>query len=245
MSSSAAYSAWSRAQSPLSSAGLDLVVQKHLQRVYSSLLSACVAAAAGCALQLYLGWNAGPLTMLLLFGTVLYFGTLPQHSPRRPAAFLACAVAQGWSLGPLLNLAFQVAPATPLFALVGAGAVFASLSISAMFAKRRSYLFLGGFCSSALSLMSILTIARYLFRGSMAMDTYLAMQIYGGLLVFAGYVLFDTQVIIEKAHAGERDYLKHALTLFVDLVAIFVRVLIILIRNHERKEEDERRKERN
>ena len=55
------------------------------------------------------------------------------------------------------------------------------------------------------------------------------MQLYFGLLVFLGYMVFDTQEIIERAHHGDMDYIKHALTLFTDFVAVLVRVLVIMV----------------
>ncbi len=45
------------------------------------------------------------------------------------------------------------------------------------------------------------------------------------------------QVIVEKAEHGDTDHIKHALDLFVDFVAIFVRILVIMLQNAERKEE--------
>ena len=57
----------------------------------------------------------------------------------------------------------------------------------------------------------------------------LSLQLYFGLLVFVGYIVVDTQEIIEKAHFGDLDYVKHALTLFTDFAAVFVRILIIMV----------------
>lgn len=54
-------------------------------------------------------------------------------------------------------------------------------------------------------------------------------QLYFGLLIFLGYMVFDTQEIIERAHYGDLDYVKHALTLFTDFVAVLVRILIIMV----------------
>ena len=63
--------------------------------------------------------------------------------------------------------------------------------------------------------------------------------------MFLGYVVFDTQVMLESVIMGNRDYIWQAMELFIDLVAIFVRVLIILLRNHEKKGDDRKRRDNN
>jgi FtsH-binding integral membrane protein len=68
-------------------------------------------------------------------------------------------------------------------------------------------------------------------------------ELYGGLAVFSGYVIYDTQVIVERAEAGQTDPLKPALDLLVDFVAIFVRLLVILMRNAEKKRDQESREQ--
>jgi len=93
----------------------------------------------------------------------------------------------------------------------------------------------GGILGSVMFYMAIASLAN-LFLGWHIIQE---VQIYLGLLVFSGYVVFDTQVIIEKASQGQTDVVKHSLELFIDFAAIFVRILIILMRN---KESDDRRK---
>ncbi|KAL2534642.1 Bax inhibitor 1 [Abeliophyllum distichum] len=48
--------------------------------------------------------------------------------------------------------------------------------------------------------------------------------------------------IIEKAHFGDLDYVKHALTFFNDFAAVFVIILIIMLKNAGEKEEKKKKK---
>lgn len=70
---------------------------------------------------------------------------------------------------------------------------------------------------------------------------FLQANLYIGLIAMAAFVLFDTQMIMEKRRAGSTDAVKHSLDLFIDLVSIFRRLLIILTQ----KEEREQRKRKN
>lgn len=53
-------------------------------------------------------------------------------------------------------------------------------------------------------------------------------HLYIGLVVMSGFVLFDTQMIMEKRRAGSTDCIKHSMDLFFDLISMFRRLLIIL-----------------
>lgn len=59
-------------------------------------------------------------------------------------------------------------------------------------------------------------------------------------MIFLLYILFDTQMIVEKAAAGNEDYVKAALDLFIDFVAVFVRITVIMLNNAEKR--DKKRK---
>jgi Bax inhibitor 1 len=112
--------------------------------------------------------------------------------------------------------------------------IFLCFAGFAIFSQRRSQLYLGGFLSSAISTMLLFSFFNIFFNSS---ANYF-IQLYFGLLVFMGYVVFDTQMIIEKASFGDRDYVAHSLDLFIDFVAIFIRVLIILTNNKKSKKEE-------
>lgn len=42
-------------------------------------------------------------------------------------------------------------------------------------------------------------------------------------------MVVDTQEIIERAHLGDMDYVKHSLTLFTDFIGVFARLLVIMV----------------
>jgi len=58
-------------------------------------------------------------------------------------------------------------------------------------------------------------------------------NLYGGLVVFLLYVLYDTQMMIARAAGGDEDFVWHAVELFTDFIALFVRILIILMKKKE------------
>lgn len=139
----------------------------------------------------------------------------------------------GLSIGPLIALAEIIDPSTIVTALLSTTAIFMCFTASALFAERRSMLYLGGILSSALSLMLFASFINIFFPSSAVP----LLHLYGGLFVFCGFVLFDTQMILEQSIQGDRDYISQALNLFIDFVAIFVRILIILLQNSQEKKD--------
>lgn len=218
--------------------------QHHLKKVYLTLCGALLLASAGvyCHLALALG---GILTHLATLGCILWLNLsppTPANQTHRLKILFALSFFQGCSIGPLMEMAIAVDSGIVASAFLGTAAIFGCFSGAAVLAKRRSYLFLGGILSSAISIMIMLRFGSWLFGG---LSTYFQIELYGGLLLFAGYVLFDTQVMIEKAQCGQMDFVRDSLELFLDFVSIFVRLVIILLRNKvETSRSDERRKSR-
>lgn len=218
-------------------------VTSHLTQVYWTLLVSVLFASFGVCLHLYtlIGYTVVPQILVFLLLLLNVFYSRRQH-PQNTRKFLlySLCTAVGCELGPLVGVAFNADPNILLSAVTSTGVVFLCFTGAAVVGERKSYLFLGGFLSSILSLLVWLSLLSFLLP--LKMEEYV--QLYVGLLVFVGYVLYDTQVLIEKSYHGDTDVVTDAMLLFFDLIAIFVRILIVLMKNFYKKEEEGRRKKK-
>ncbi|GIM15821.1 hypothetical protein Vretimale_18526 [Volvox reticuliferus] len=146
------------------------------------------------------------------------------------AGFSFC---QGAALGKLVGLGLGMDPSIVLTAFLGTMAVFVSFTLAALMSARRSFLFLGGWLASAVMGLGVLRLSSWLLG---VHTVSFQAEIYFGLLIFAVYVLLDTQLIVEKAAAGYMDPVRSALDLLVDIMAIFVRILVIQLKKNADRE---------
>jgi len=209
---------------------LDERVRQHLARVYSTLGMTLGAAAVGAIAHLYFN-TGGILSSLACIGLMIYLAIDSDklNYPKRLAVVAAFGLFKGMSIGPLMQLTLRVDPSIIVTAFLATTTIFACFTLSALMAKRRSYLYLGGVLSSALSALFLLSVLSMFVQNPFVRSVHL----YLGLFMFCGYILFDTQVIIEKCSAGDTDYVWHAVELFIDFVGIFVRIVIILLEHSE------------
>jgi len=206
-------------------------VQTHLTQVYTTLAISLFFAALGAVFFLRFQ-IAGLLPFLGSIGAIFWLSIVPKSElGKRTAILCTIAFLCGMNIGPLLQQVIQINPAIITSAFLGTVCIFACFSASAYFATRRSYLFLGGLLGSALSTMLLLNLLNIFMRSMFVFN----MMLYLGLLVFCAYVMFDTQLIIEKASSGEYDVVWDSLELFLDFVNIFVRLVIILSKDNKKK----------
>ena len=62
------------------------------------------------------------------------------------------------------------------------------------------------------------------------------------LFIACLYIIYDTQIIIEKAEQGDKDVPTHTMMLFIDMFELFIRIIQIL--NELNKDKDNKRKRR-
>ncbi|WVZ82989.1 hypothetical protein U9M48_030183 [Paspalum notatum var. saurae] len=211
--------------------------------VYLTLCSALAFSALGAYLHIILNIG-GTLTTVGCLAAVAFLISLPPSQDQernRFALLMSAALLEGPSVGPIVDLVLRFDPRILVMAFIGTAIAFGCFSGAAIIAKRREYLYLGGLLSSGLSILLWLQFAASIFGHS---STTFMFELYLGLLVFLGYMVFDTQEIIERAHHGDMDYIKHALTLFTDFVVVLVRVLVIMLKNAQEKSEDENKRKK-
>mmetsp|Transcript_19609 Transcript_19609/g.20321 ORF Transcript_19609/g.20321 Transcript_19609/m.20321 type:complete len:249 (+) Transcript_19609:1112-1858(+) len=211
-------------------------VKKHLINVYFTLIICLLSTLIGVYFTITYNIQLGNIfTFILSLGLVFWiqYDQKKHEYNRRLAMLCGFGFLQGISISPLIDIALYIDPTIVMTAVIGTITVFACFSAAALISQRRSFLFLGGIISSATSLLAILSLSNIFLRSPSIYN----LQLYAGLMMFSGYVIFDTQLLLEKAENGSRDVIGHALDLYIDFIALLVRIIVVLLKNAEKKNE--------
>ncbi|XP_033728668.1 probable Bax inhibitor 1 [Pecten maximus] len=213
-------------------------VQAHLKRVYGCLAISMFTACAGAYVHLYTGWlQAGLLTTIASIGLMFWLASTrhsKENETKRLGIFAAFTFLSGMSLGPLLDYVIKVDPSIIVTALLGTSVIFISFSLAALYNTNRTFLYMGGFLLSTLSWLCLAGLLNIFIGSRLIWEV----QLYAGLFIFCAFVLYDTQMIVEKKRMGDDDYIWHSVDLFMDFIQIFRRLLIILSNKDKKKEKN-------
>lgn len=197
----------------------------HLRKVYASLaLCTLMATAGSCVCLATSGLSVyGGLAAVSILGSLISVILLAvtTHSPetenKRFSILLGLSVFLGFALGPVLHLEVSTDPSIVVLALAGSTLLFAFFTLSALYVERRIYMLVGGILP-ILVIMFLLTMIDIVTD----MDTHL------GVLLYCAFVMIDTQLIIERAENGDKDYIWHCVGLFLDITEMFRKITSLL-----------------
>ncbi|XP_008545574.1 bax inhibitor 1 [Microplitis demolitor] len=219
---------------------LEAPLRQHLKNVYGCLALSTVTAAAGSYVHIYTDiLQAGLLSTFGALGLLIALGTTPDNGKNqklRLGYLLGFAFLSGLGLGPLLEVVISIDPSIIVTALVGTTVVFTSFSISSLFAPRGQWLYLGGALISLSNITIMLLLSNIFLRSVFIYQA----QLYLGLALMCAFIIFDTQLIIEKFHMGSKDFIGHSLELFIDFFRVFrylVEILTIKEQNNRKRKE--------
>lgn len=210
-------------------------VQGHLKNVYSTLSMGVLAATGGAIAHSHTGaghWHF--LTFIASMGLMVWLASTrhaKEEVGKRIGIFTGFCFFMGISLGPLLDMVVMVNPTIISTALAGTAVVFIGFTMAALLTRERTFLYMGGFLMSSLMWLTLAGFLNIFFRSQIIFDVY----IYGILFIFSAFVLYDTQLIVEKRRRGDDDFIWHSVDLFLDAIQIFRALLVILAKKEDNK----------
>ncbi|PCH34027.1 hypothetical protein WOLCODRAFT_63835 [Wolfiporia cocos MD-104 SS10] len=163
--------------------------------------------------------------------------TPPENTILKHTFWLGFNACQAAVLSPL----FFLSPAILSRAALYSAGVFGSLSYIGATAANDRYLYMGGPLLAGVTVVALSSLAPMaLPLGMRGLQVAEAISLYGGLAVFGGFILFDTQKILQHARmaemgTGPRDPMREAISLELDMINIFIRIVQILAMQQNRK----------
>ena len=129
----------------------------------------------------------------------------------------------GYTLGPVMNMylkEFTNGSQLIMTALGATGVIFIALS-GYVLTTKKDFSFMGGFLFVALLGAFLVSVVGMLFQLPMTQ-----IVVSGAFVViFSGYILFNTSQIL---HGGETNYIMATITLYLDILNLFLSLLRIL-----------------
>src|SRR5215213_8443518 len=199
-----------------------------IRKVYSLFFVATLFAIGGVVL----GFAFPPLmiaisehywiTLLLMIGGVIGAQAV-RHTPGlNLAAFFGFTTFTGIVISPFLFIVSRTNPASILQAGVLTVGIFGGLT-AYVFISKRDFSFLRGMLFVGLIVIVLAGILNMLMVGSSGLGFALAAA---ALLLFSGFVLYDTSNIMRRYPTNE--YIAGAMDLYLDAFNIFLAILRIL-----------------
>lgn len=210
-------------------------VVEHMRKVYGTLATGIGIAAGASIITMATPLVGVPpivpgLAALVPLMGLMYTNKHTHSQTMRAGLFAAFTGLSGMSMAPLLKIALMVNPMVVPQALIITTGLFGTMTALSLFAKPGAALRMGVPLGGGLLVLMAAGVASMFVPVTSAWYPLLHnVYLYGGLALFTLYIAYDTQKMIDEYEMGEDDHLKHAVDLFIDFKAVFMRVLSLLM----------------
>ena len=160
---------------------------------------------------------------LIFFGVLFAAQRMSRTFPANIALTLLATFIAGIWIAPLLFVMNQQQPGIVSQAAMLTFVTFAGLSLYATF-SRRDFSAWGGFFAVGVIVLIVTSLLNWFFKNETA-----SLWLAGGtVFIFGGLLVFDTWRIVRSNQYGPDDYVPAAVSIYVDLLNIFLAILRLL-----------------
>lgn len=184
--------------------------------------------------------------VVMIGGLGLSFATMigtrstdPANYVQKYGLWTAFNATQGALLAPLL---FMAPPALIARAGLYTMAMMGSIAFVGATAKQEKYLYLGGPLLAGVAIVAVSGFAPMILPATAVRTLAITenLWLYGGLAVFGGFTLYDVQKVLMHARMAERglmqrDAVNESISLELDFLNIFIRMVQLLMMQQGRK----------
>jgi FtsH-binding integral membrane protein len=184
--------------------------------------------------------------IIMIGGLGLSFATMygtratdPSNYVQKYALWTAFNVTQAAFIAPLM---FMAPPAIMARAGLYTVAMMGSIAFVGATAKTDKYLYLGGPLLAGVAIVAVSGFAPLVLPATAVRTLAFTenLWLYGGLVVFGGFTLYDVQKVLQHARLAERGLIKkdpvnESISIELDFLNIFIRMVQILSNRQNRK----------
>ncbi|XP_003706375.2 growth hormone-inducible transmembrane protein [Megachile rotundata] len=202
----------------------------------------CLRSPAAMNMMMRQGWMSFLLTLAAMWGTGILVQSIP-YKEGFGAKQMAWILHTG-TIGAILAPLYLLGGPLVLRAAWYTAGVVGGLSAVAVCAPSEKFLNMGGPLAIGLGVVFASSVGSMFLPPTTALGSGLySVSLYGGLLLFSMFLLYDTQRIIKRAethpvYGAPRPYdpVNNAMSVYMDVLNIFVRILTIVSGGGSRKQ---------
>ncbi|KAH8258915.1 hypothetical protein KR038_003537 [Drosophila bunnanda] len=225
-------------------------VRDRIQSTYAFFGGSCILTAASAAAVfrshrlLELASRGGLLATFASLALVIGSGAVarsieyqPGLGPKHLAWAVHCAIL-GAVIAPMCFVGGPILTRAALYT----GGIVGGLSTIAACAPSDKFLYMGGPLAIGLGVVFASSLASMWLPPTTMLGAGLAsMSLYGGLVLFSGFLLYDTQRMVRKAEVYPQygyapfDPINASMSIYMDVLNIFIRIVSILSGGGQRR----------
>ncbi len=216
---------------PIRTTRLPAKVQNYVSAVYSLLGVLFLTFMGGIVAGIHSSINQQDLSMISFIGALLSILFMAFTTRSRALLAMLVSLFLGIICAPAIEVALYIDETAVLITMTSSILMFFSISACAYTMPIKSMFQVGSLLSSLLTMS--------LFVGTVGLfveaEVYHLVHIWLSLCMFLGFILYDTQLMIERAfrrmdnYSKNPDYVFDALNLFLDFANMFIRILAIIV----------------